>query len=35
MPFAARLIDVEIIILSGVSQTEKQKYHMILLVCGI
>ena len=34
MPFAARLIDVEIIILSGVSQTEKQKY-MILLVCGI
>ena len=35
MPFAARLTDVEVIILNGVSQTEKQKYHMISLVCGI
>ena len=35
MPFAATWIDPEIVILSEVSQTEKDKYHMILLVCGI
>ena len=35
MPFAATLMDLEIIILSEVSQTEKDKYHMILLICGI
>ena len=29
MPFAATLMDLEIIILSEVSQTEKDKYHMI------
>ena len=34
MPFAATLIDLEIITLSEVSQTEKDKYHMILLICG-
>ena len=28
MPFAAAWMDLEIIILSGVSQTEKYKYHM-------
>ena len=28
-------IDQGIIILSGVSQLEKDKYHMISLVCGI
>ena len=33
MPFAATLIDLEIIILSEESQTEKHKYHMILLLC--
>ena len=27
-------MDLEIIILSRVSQTEKDKYHMILLICG-
>ena len=35
MPFAATWIDLEIIILSEVSQTEKHKYHMISLICGI
>ena len=34
MPFAATWMDQEIIILSEVSQTEKDKYHMIL-ICGI
>ena len=34
MPFAATWIDLEIIILSKVSQTEKDKYH-ISLICGI
>ena len=35
MPFAATWIDLEMIILSEVSQTEKDKYHMISLICGI
>ena len=35
MPFAATWMDLEIVILSEVSQTEKDKYHMILLICGI
>ena len=29
MPFAATWMDLEIVILSAVSQTEKDKYHMI------
>ena len=28
MPFAATWMDLEIIVLSEVSQTEKDKYHM-------
>ena len=32
MPFAAMWIDLEIFILSEVSQTEKDKYHMIPLI---
>ena len=35
MPFAATWMDLEIIILSEVSQTEKNKYLMISLICGI
>ena len=35
MPFAATWMDLEIIILSEVSQMEKDKYHMISLICGI
>ena len=35
MPFAAIWKDLEIILLSEVSQTEKEKYHMISLMCGI
>ena len=35
MPFAATWMDLEIIILSEESQTEKDKYHMIPLICGI
>ena len=34
MPFAATWIDLGIIIRSEVSQTEKDKYHMISLICG-
>ena len=34
MPFAATWMDIEIIILSEVSQTEKDKYHMRSLICG-
>ena len=35
MPFAAIWMDLEIIILSEVSQTEKDKYHMVSLICEI
>ena len=35
MPFAATWMDLEIIILSNVSQKEKDKYHMLSLICGI
>ena len=35
MPFAAIWMDLEIIILSEVSQKEKDKYNMISLICGI
>ena len=33
IPFTAMLMDLEIIILSEVSQTERDRYHMILLIC--
>ena len=35
MPFASTWMDLEIVILSEVSQTEKDKYHMMSLICGI
>ena len=35
MSFAATWMDLEIIILSELNQLEKDKYHMISLVCGI
>ena len=35
MSFAATWMDIEIVILSEVSQKEKEKYLMILLICRI
>ena len=35
MPFAATWMDLEIVILSEVSQTKKEKYRMISLICRI
>ena len=35
MLFAATWMDLEIIILSEISQTEKEKYHVISLTYGI
>ena len=35
MPFAATWISLEIVILSEVSQTEKDKYHMLTHIYGI
>ena len=34
MPFAATWMSLEIIILSEISQKEKDKYHMTSLICG-
>ena len=35
MPFAATWVDLEIVILSEVTQMEKDKYRMISLICRI
>jgi len=35
MPFAAIWMDLEIVILSEVSQIEKEKYCMMSLICRI
>ena len=35
MPLTARWMDLEIIILSEVSQKWKAIYHMIAIICGI
>ena len=35
MPFAAIWMDLEVITLSEVSQTEKDNYHKISVICGI
>ena len=34
LPLAATWMDLEGIILSEISQTEKDKYHIISLICG-
>ena len=33
--FAATLMNLEIVILSEVSETKKEKYHMTSLICGL
>ena len=35
MPFAATWLELDITILSEVSQKEKDKYHVISLICRI
>ena len=35
MPLAATWMDLESIVLSEVSQTEKEKYQMTFLICGL
>ena len=35
MPFMATWMDLEIVILSEVSQTQKDKYHILSLIYGI
>ena len=35
MPFSVTWMQLEIVILNEVSQTEKDKYHLISLICGI
>ena len=35
MPFSVTWLDLEMVILSEVSQTQKDKYHMMSLLCGI
>ena len=35
MAFTVTWMDLEIVILSEVSQTVKEKYHMTSLICGI
>ena len=34
LPFATAWLDLEIIMLREISQSEKDKYHMISLICG-
>ena len=35
LPFATTWMDLEGIMLSEISQTEKDKYHMVSHICGI
>ena len=35
MPFVATWMELETLIMSEVSQKEKDRYHMISLICGV
>ena len=35
MAFAATWMDIEIVMLSEVIQTEKENYHVISFICGL
>ena len=35
MPFAATWMDLEMVVLSEISQKEKDKHRMVSLICGI
>ena len=35
LSFETAWMDLESIILSEISQSEKDKYHMVVLICGI
>ena len=35
MPFEATWMDLEIVIVSKISQKEQDRYYMISLICGI
>ena len=35
LPFATAWMDLENIMISEINQSEKDKYHMISLICGI
>ena len=35
LPFAAKWMDLNYIMLSKINQSEKDKYYMISLICGI
>ena len=35
LPFAATWMGLEIFILSKINKTEKYKYHMVFLMCGV
>ena len=35
LPFIMTCIEIESIMLNEISQSEKEKYHMISLICGI
>ena len=35
MPFATPWMELEGIMLNGISQSEKDNFHMISLICGI
>ena len=35
LPFATTWMELECVMLSEISQPEKDKYHMISLICGL